>query len=312
MIRGARLLLSSHVEVGAITFEGGSLSVSSPGAATANISGSGLFVFVIAGSLAEQQATLSVTGTVNVTGSSVLLTNSYTPAPGDVLTLISNDGTDPVVGQFPGQAEGSTFQYNGRTLRISYEGGTGNDITLTCVAAATTTQLRSMPNPSSEDETVTLTATVSSTEGTPLGTVSFYESAALLGSQALSSGTAAIQVNSLTVGQHNLTASFAPSGSAHEASTSAVHVHTVTGPPSALTSVMSANPTSITADGTSSAIIAVQAKDASGISCVEAAQRSRWRPRAAPSARSPITTTGRIQPRSRHPRGRGSRMSAAR
>jgi FG-GAP-like repeat len=50
------------------------------------------------------------------------------------LTIINNDGADPVVGTFLGLPEGSTInRRRGSKFRISYVGGTGNDVTLTRV-----------------------------------------------------------------------------------------------------------------------------------------------------------------------------------
>jgi FG-GAP-like repeat len=50
------------------------------------------------------------------------------------LTIINNDGADPVVGTFSGLPEGSTInRRRGSKFRISYVGGTGNDVTLTRV-----------------------------------------------------------------------------------------------------------------------------------------------------------------------------------
>jgi autotransporter-associated beta strand protein len=46
-------------------------------------------------------------------------------------TIISNDGTDPVVGTFNGLAEGATLAIGSEQFRISYTGGDGNDVVLT-------------------------------------------------------------------------------------------------------------------------------------------------------------------------------------
>lgn len=54
---------------------------------------------------------------------------------GDVFTLIENDDTDAVEGTFKDLPEGATFELNGGVFKISYVGGTGNDITLTVIKA---------------------------------------------------------------------------------------------------------------------------------------------------------------------------------
>src|SRR5206468_140321 len=65
-------------------------------------------------------------GTLNVS-----LIGGFVPNVGDTFTVIANDGADAVVGTFTGLAEGSTFIASGKLFRISYAGGTGNDVVLT-------------------------------------------------------------------------------------------------------------------------------------------------------------------------------------
>jgi len=56
-----------------------------------------------------------------------------------VFTIVSNDGADAVTGTFAGRPEGATVVFNGVNLRLSYAGGTGNDITLSAPLPVTTT-----------------------------------------------------------------------------------------------------------------------------------------------------------------------------
>ena len=88
-------------------------------------------------------------------------------------------------------------------------------------AASSATALSSSPNPSGFGQSVTFTATVAGSGGTPTGTVTFKEGAATLGSAALDgSGRAAFSTAALAVGDHAITAAyggdagFAPSASA--------------------------------------------------------------------------------------------------
>jgi hypothetical protein len=66
------------------------------------------------------------------------LTLNFSPAPGQQLLLVNNTAATAISGTFTGLAEGATrtATYGGNTFtfRISYVGGTGNDITLTRVA----------------------------------------------------------------------------------------------------------------------------------------------------------------------------------
>ena len=97
---------------------------------------------------------LDVTGAVDLGGATLGATLGYAPAwysgggPPDLLTIIKNDGTDAVTGQFDGLAQMSAFDllYNGTAYRamISYEGdydlGTlagGNDVVVELPEPAT-------------------------------------------------------------------------------------------------------------------------------------------------------------------------------
>ena len=76
---------------------------------------------------------LSVTGPLDLNGAQLLTTKGpgYAPAEGAVHVIISNDGADAVVGAFGGRPEGSLVTLNSIDFRLSYLGGTGNDVTLT-------------------------------------------------------------------------------------------------------------------------------------------------------------------------------------
>jgi autotransporter-associated beta strand protein len=52
---------------------------------------------------------------------------------GTVFTAITNTSGTPIAGTFGNLPDGSTFSSNGNTYQVSYEGGDGNDLTLTVV-----------------------------------------------------------------------------------------------------------------------------------------------------------------------------------
>jgi fibronectin-binding autotransporter adhesin len=82
---------------------------------------------------------LKVTGTVTINAGVTLGTQlGYTPSLGHTYTIVDNDGADPVVGTFTGLPEGATINLSANEFKISYVGGTGNDIVLTVTAAAKT------------------------------------------------------------------------------------------------------------------------------------------------------------------------------
>ncbi|QVL30576.1 FG-GAP repeat protein [Telmatocola sphagniphila] len=74
---------------------------------------------------------LDVTGGINLNGATLSPTFGYTPAPGDTFTIIKNLSNNPIVGTFNNLPEGSTFKTAQGTFRISYQGGSGHDVTLT-------------------------------------------------------------------------------------------------------------------------------------------------------------------------------------
>ena len=67
----------------------------------------------------------------------------------------------------------------------------------------------SSANPVALSDTVTLTATVTSSVLTPSGSVDFYDGATLLGSGTLASGTATYTTSTLAAGTHSITAVYA-------------------------------------------------------------------------------------------------------
>lgn len=87
----------------------------------------------------------------------------------------------------------------------NYNGSTSAVLTQTVNPAdktSSTTAVASSLNPSEVGESVTFVATVSSTAGTPTGTVEFFDGTASLGSRSLSSGQAALTTSTLASGKH--------------------------------------------------------------------------------------------------------------
>lgn len=58
---------------------------------------------------------------------------SGTLTQGTVFTAINNTAATPISGTLRNLADGSTFTANGNNFQVNYEGGTGNDLTLTVV-----------------------------------------------------------------------------------------------------------------------------------------------------------------------------------
>ena len=189
-----------------LTFNGGPATVTFDSASTFRDQLNGTTV----GSGYDQ---LKVGGAVTLGGSALNLSigGSFSASNGATFTIINNDSTDPVVGTFAGLAEGTTLTVQGQTFKISYVGGTGNDVVLTYQSSTTSTTIVSSPSPSTYGQAVTFTATVSpaSGSGTPTGTVTFKDGVATLGSGTLSGGVASLLTTgatTLAAGTHTITA----------------------------------------------------------------------------------------------------------
>jgi len=60
-------------------------------------------------------------------------TGTGTLTTGTVFTVINNTSANPSFGTFSNLSDGSTFISGGNTFKANYEGGNGNDLTLTVV-----------------------------------------------------------------------------------------------------------------------------------------------------------------------------------
>jgi hypothetical protein len=76
---------------------------------------------------------------VEINGATLDLVLGYSPSVGDAYEIIVNTSADPTRGTFAGLPEGALFVVSGRTFRITYAGGTGNnDVVVSYVAPAIT------------------------------------------------------------------------------------------------------------------------------------------------------------------------------
>lgn len=129
-----RLFLSSGTVPG-VNAQAGATVVFNPNA-FAKVSCSGNFTFstnAIYQTTLKSSAPLSVTGIVTLAGAALAF-DSFSPGnDAQAFTNIINDGTDAMIGTFAGLPEGSITNVNGIPWRISYVGGSGNDLTFTPV-----------------------------------------------------------------------------------------------------------------------------------------------------------------------------------
>jgi hypothetical protein len=104
-----------------------------------------------------------------------------------------------------------------------------DSLTLALYPPPPTVTLTSSHLPAGIQEMLTLTASVSGGNGTPTGTVTFYDGTAAIGSGTIQNGTVTIVIWTLSAGSHSLTAVY--SGDANFAgSTSPVLNQVVSGP----------------------------------------------------------------------------------
>jgi Bacterial Ig-like domain (group 3) len=151
----------------------------------------------------------SVTFTATVTGSGGTPTGTVTFKDG-AATL----GTGTLNGSGQATLSTSSLAAGSHSITAVY-GGDSNFTTstspvLTQVVGqnAASVALTSSVNPSTLGQAVTFTATVTSSGGTPTGTVTFKDGSTVIGTTALSGNTATLTISSLTAGTHSITASY--------------------------------------------------------------------------------------------------------
>jgi hypothetical protein len=90
----------------------------------------------------------------------------------------------------------------------NYAAATEVTHSITVSKIAPSAGLAASPNPVLAQNTVTLTATVSSSVSTPTGSVTFSDSGTTLGTANLSGGSATLTTSTLSVGSHSITATY--------------------------------------------------------------------------------------------------------
>ncbi|MDQ3280043.1 MAG: M36 family metallopeptidase [Acidobacteriota bacterium] len=152
-------------------------------------------------------STVTINANVNSTGAQV---NGGTVTFKDGATTIGSGTVSAgvasmTISTLTAGAHSLTAVYGGNA---SFLTSTSSSYALTINKAASSVALISSQNPSTPGQSVTFTATVSSTAGTPNGSVTFSEGATTLGSAALTSGVATYTTSSLSGGAHTITASY--------------------------------------------------------------------------------------------------------
>jgi len=176
---------------------------------------------------APTTATVSATPNPSLPGQSVTFTATVAAAspgsgtPTGTVTFVADGSTAlcSTVTLSSGNAACSTSSLATGTHSIvasytpssgSYSASTSPTYSETVAKATPTVNLAANPSPSVYGQAVVLTATVSSTSGSPTGTVTFKDGGTALscGAQSLSNGSTTCTTSSLAVGSHALSATY--------------------------------------------------------------------------------------------------------
>ncbi|HSY17018.1 MAG TPA: autotransporter-associated beta strand repeat-containing protein [Candidatus Acidoferrales bacterium] len=149
-------LLGGNGTVGPIGFNRGILAPgtnSGPGILNVNSGGVNLnsndtFTVSIAGTTAGSgYSQLNVTGSVGLNNAALQLNMPVVGVSNAVYTIINNDAADAVTGVFTNLLEGYTnTAANGAKFKITYHGGSGNDVVLTQISLPTQPNFTSITN----------------------------------------------------------------------------------------------------------------------------------------------------------------------
>src|SRR5208282_3632792 len=232
---------------GTATFDDGAVSI---GQATLNASGIATFVassltagshtisvvyggdsnFTVSASnsltqnVTQAASSTTLTSSVNPSGSgqSVTFTATVNSGAGTVTGTVTFEDGSTTLGSATLAAGSATFAsasltQGSHTLTAVYGGNTNFGASTSAnytqtVIQATTTLLTSSINPAFIGQSVSFTATVSGSPGTPTGTVIFLDGSASLGSATLAAGSAVFTASNLSPGGQTITAVYAGNG----------------------------------------------------------------------------------------------------
>lgn len=233
---GTITLASGVASLSTSSLSGGSHSI------TATYNGSTLYLTssgVITQTVNPAATTSAVVSSLNPStyGQSVKFTATVTSGAGTPTgTVTFKDGTTTLgTGTLSGgTAAFTTAALAGGTHSITaVYGGSANFATSTSAVlkqtvnkAATTSKVTSSVNPSAYHQSVTFTAKVTSSGGTPAGTVSFKDGTTVLATKTLSGGSATYATAALAVGTHSITVVYNGNGN-FKTSTSTALTQTV-------------------------------------------------------------------------------------
>ena len=154
---------------------------------------------------------------------------------GNAYVLGSKQSTGPILGNFSGLAEGDVID---KTWRVSYQGGDGNDFTLTDVGRfPTALRFEARPDSVQQGEKVTLTVTLGiwPVPTGQTGAVTFSGGGTVIGTVPVVNGSASLETPAPSYGNHVYRAEF--TGSAQYSPATAAATIRVLPPTPVLTSI---------------------------------------------------------------------------
>jgi hypothetical protein len=191
--------------------------------------------------LYEVGAAMTMNGALDLGSATLQIDSGSAFNYGAVFKVIDNTSTKPVTGTLANLPEGSMVA---NRYRISYAGGDGNDVTLTDVGLVPSTVSLALSSFTPQAGTpIDFTATVSASQQTPTGTVTFSEGTTVLSTTPVTNGVARLNGISRPRGHYLVSAAYSGDSRVAPATSGAVNLYVIA-PAPALTSI---DPPAITA-----------------------------------------------------------------
>ncbi len=153
---------------------------------------------------------VTFTATVTSTGGTARGTITFTDGSTTLGTSTLANGTASLT--VPALSAGSHSVVASYGGSANFQASSSAAVSQTVQKGTSTVAMSSSANPSTVGAAVTLSVTVSSTGGTPTGTVTFKDGTTTLATVTLANGTASFSTTSLTAGSHVLTAAYSGNG----------------------------------------------------------------------------------------------------
>lgn len=155
-------------------------------------------------------------------------------------TSLLGAGTHALTAEFQGFTQTAYSSSDTPYTAAIFSPSSSGSVTLTVTAYTTVTTLSSSNSSPTAGSVVTLTANVSSSEGTPFGGVSFYDGNSLLGTLALAAdGAVGFSTASLSTGSHTITATFNANGPFATSTSAAVAINVSFAPADMISTIVS-------------------------------------------------------------------------